>query len=102
MSASASQGSSWLDVAVPIGPTATSGAQQSNTVSFNDGSFTFASSPTPGLTAGLSNVSSGVASLGQGIANALTGSATGILSGIVPLLLIGGVAWYLIEHHKKH
>lgn len=101
MSASSSQGSSWLDIAVPIGPASTSGAQQQNTTSFNDGSFTFASTPTPGLTAGLSNVSGGIAAVGQGLANALTGGATSALSGLLPILLIGGVVWFVIDHHKK-
>jgi hypothetical protein len=57
-------------------------------VSFNDGSFTTASTPTPGLTAGLSNVTGGVASLGSAVSN-LTSS----VSGIVTLLAIGGAVW---------
>jgi hypothetical protein len=99
MSASASQGSSWLDVAVPIGPASTSGAQVSNNVSFNDGSFTFASSPNPGLTASLSNLSGGAASVGQGIGNFLTGISNGT-SSLLPYLLIGGVALWFMSRHK--
>lgn len=99
MSASANQGSSWLDVAVPIGPASTSGNETTNTVSFNDGSFTFASTPTPGLTAGISNITGGVAALAQGASNAMTG-LTSSLSGVVPLLLLGGVVWWLMHRHK--
>ncbi|MBN3734645.1 hypothetical protein [Burkholderia sp. Tr-20390] len=99
MSASANQGSSWLDVAVPIGPTATSGAQQSNFTSFNDGSFTFASSPDPGITAGLSNLSGGAAAIGQGIGNALTGAGVSMQGTVLPLIVIGGLIWFLMHRH---
>ncbi|KVD19189.1 hypothetical protein WI80_33380 [Burkholderia ubonensis] len=100
MSASANQGSSWLDVAVPIGPNATSGAQQSNFASFNDGSFTFASSPNPGLTAGLSNLTGGVAAVGQGVGNALTGAGVSMQGTVLPLLVIGGLVWLIATRHK--
>ena len=95
-----SQGSSWIDVSVPISTSATSDARQSNVVSFNDGAFTFASSPNPGLTAGLSNLSGGAASVGQGIGNFLTGAGASMQSLVMPLLLVGAVVWIIKNRHK--
>jgi hypothetical protein len=97
---STSQGSSWIDVSVPISTTATSDARQSNVVSFNDGAFTFASSPNPGLTAGLSNLSGGAASVGQGVGNFLTGAGASMQSVVMPLLLVGGLVWFIKNRHK--
>lgn len=65
-----------------------SDAAMDNVVSFNDGSFTTAATPTPGLTAGLSNVTGGIASLGSAVSN-LTSSA----SGIFMLIAVGGALW---------
>lgn len=65
-----------------------SDAAMDNVVSFNDGSFTTAATPTPGLTAGLSNVTGGVAALGSAVSN-LTSSTSGILM----LLVAGGAVW---------
>lgn len=92
-SAGASQGSSWIDVAVPIDSTAKSGNYGAVTVGgFNDGSFTTAATPTPGLTAGLSNVTGGIASLGSAVSN-LTSSA----SGIFMLMVAGGALWLYLK-----
>jgi hypothetical protein len=74
-----------LDLPSYAGPSA---ANTSNTVTFNDGSFTTAATPTPGLTAGLSNVTGGVAALGSAVSN-LTSSA----SGIFMLVVAGGALW---------
>jgi hypothetical protein len=76
-----------LDLSLPsyAGPSA---ANTSNNVGFTDGSFTTAATPTPGLTAGLSNVTGGVAALGSAVSN-LTSSA----SGIFMLLAVGGAIW---------
>jgi hypothetical protein len=63
-------------------------ANTSNDVGFTDGSFTTAATPTPGLTAGLSNVTGGIASLGTAVSN-LTSSA----SGIMMLIVAGGAVW---------
>lgn len=97
---STSQGSSWIDVSVPISTTATSDARQSNQTSFNDGSFTFASSPNPGLTAGLSNISGGAAAVGSGIGNFLTGAGATMQSTVLPILMVVGVIWIIKNRHK--
>jgi hypothetical protein len=89
MSSGATNGSSWIDVAVPIESSAKSGITNSpTTVTFNDGSFTTAATPTPGLTAGLTNVTSGVASLGTAISN-LTSNAQDVFM----LVVGGGLLW---------
>lgn len=74
-----------LDLPSYAGPSA---ANTSNNVSFNDGSFTTAATPTPGLTAGLSNVTGGIASVASALSN-VTSSA----SGIFMLVLAGGALW---------
>lgn len=78
-----------LDMPSYAGPSA---ANTSNNVSFTDGSFTTAATPTPGLTAGLSNVTGGIASLGTAVSN-LTSSA----SGIFMLLVAGGAVWLWLK-----
>ncbi|SEC35544.1 hypothetical protein SAMN02787142_1248 [Burkholderia sp. WP9] len=69
-----------------------SDAATDNIVTFNDGSFTTAATPTPGLTAGLSNVTGGIASLGSAVSN-LTSSA----SGIFMLVAVGGAIWLYLR-----
>lgn len=65
-----------------------SDAAMDNVVSFTDGSFTTAATPTPGLTAGLSNVTGAVASVASGVS-----SLTSSTSGLFMLLAVGGALW---------
>lgn len=69
-----------------------SDAATDNIVTFQDGAFTTAATPTPGLTAGLSNVTGGIASLGSAISN-LTSSA----SGVIMLIVAGGALWLYLR-----
>jgi hypothetical protein len=78
-----------LDLPSFAGP---SDAPTNNQVSFTDGSFTTAATPTPGLTAGLENTSSAVASIGTAVST-LSDSTTGILA----LLAVGTAVWLWIR-----
>jgi hypothetical protein len=78
-----------LDLPSYAGP---SEAPTSNQVSFTDGSFTTAATPTPGLTAGMENASSAVASVGTALSN-LTGSGMGLLA----LIAVGAAVWLWVR-----
>lgn len=74
-----------LDMPSYAGPAVSSSGSD---ISFSDGSFTTAATPTPGLTAGLSNVTGGISSIGSALSN-LTSSAQGVFM----LVVAGGALW---------
>lgn len=69
--------------------------------SFTDGNFSFASTPSPGLTTALTNTSSMFASIGSGLGNLLSG-VTGATSNLLPILIGAGLVWVVLHHKKKH
>jgi hypothetical protein len=63
-------------------------SSQTNPINFSDGSFVVSGSP----------------SLGTSIAGSLAGATNsfsfGSLTQMMPLVLLGALAWYAIKHHK--
>jgi hypothetical protein len=83
-----SQGSSWVNVSVPLdGSAGPSGATSYSPNSFEDGSFVV-----------------GSGALGTSVAGAVAGAtnsfAFGSLRNLMPYVLVGGLLWLAIKHKK--